>query len=59
MQYKKLLLCILSGIPFQLVSCPSCVGIVNEQTPPFFTEEFYQPTLHEVHQGFKMTGTNR
>lgn len=27
-----------------LVSCPTCVGRIQEESPPFFSDEFYKPS---------------
>ncbi len=31
---------------FQIESCPTCSGRITQDSAPFFTDDFYQPT-HE------------
>ena len=32
---------IASSFSFQIESCPTCQGHVSQDSPPFFTDEFY------------------
>lgn len=38
-------------IPQIISSCPTCVGQLEQDSPSFFSDEFYQPTATE-HQPF-------
>ncbi len=53
----KLLFLLLFCLNLQLYSCPSCVGIVTQESPPFFAEEFYQPQDMQIEYDFVATGT--
>jgi len=37
-----------SIISFQIESCPTCLGRVEKDSPPFFTDEFYKPTAESM-----------
>lgn len=36
------------AIPFRLLSCPTCVGKIKAESPPFFSDDFYQPNKSET-----------
>ncbi len=42
---KKILgtLMLIGSLFTALSGCPTCVGRINEESPPFFSEEFYKP----------------
>ncbi len=33
---------------FHIESCPTCLGRVEKDSPPFFTDEFYKPTAESM-----------
>ena len=33
---------------FQSESCPTCLGRIEKESPPFFTDEFYKPTAESM-----------
>jgi hypothetical protein len=35
-------------VSFQIESCPSCLGRIEKDSPPFFTDEFYKPTAESM-----------
>jgi len=37
-----------SLVPFQVESCPSCLGRIEQESPPFFTDEFYRQETKNV-----------
>jgi hypothetical protein len=37
-----------SIISFQAESCPTCLGRIEKDSPPFFTDEFYKPTAESM-----------
>ncbi len=39
---KKISLFLLC-IPSLLIACPTCVGRIESDSPPFFSDEFYKP----------------
>ncbi len=39
---------ICTAIPFQIESCPSCLGRIEQESPPFFTDEFYTQTTQSA-----------
>lgn len=40
---KRILIMLISFITVPLAACPTCVGRVGKGSPPFFSEQFYQP----------------
>ncbi len=39
----KIVFLILASSAINLLGCPTCVGHINKETPPFFSDEFYKP----------------
>ncbi len=37
-----------SLVSFQIESCPTCLGRIEKESPPFFTDEFYKPTAESM-----------
>ncbi len=35
-------------VSFQIESCPTCLGRIEKDSPPFFTDEFYKPTAESM-----------
>jgi hypothetical protein len=43
---------------YAVQSCPTCVGKISEESPPFFTDECYQASFdNNLDLDFKQTGT--
>jgi len=37
-----------AAVPFHIESCPSCLGRIEQESPPFFTDEFDKQTTQNV-----------
>jgi len=40
---------LVAAFPLRIASCPTCVGKIKTDSPPFFSDDVYQPgkALHE------------